>query len=88
MKDLADLEIGDVFIQGGSPGHCVIVMDLAVQEETGEKVFILAQGYMPAQDIQILKGEYEGSPWYSAKDLDVLRTPEWTFAVGDLKTWE
>jgi hypothetical protein len=25
-----DLKIGDVFIQGGSPGHAVIVVDMAI----------------------------------------------------------
>ena len=55
-KPFSDLAIGDVFIQGGSPGHCVMVVDLAVNENTGEKIFMLAQSYMPAQDIQILKG--------------------------------
>ncbi len=86
-KPLSDLAIGDVFIQGGAPGHCVIIVDLAVNETTGEKIFILAQSYMPAQDIQILKGDKEGSPWFSANIKDILITPEWTFKVSDLKTW-
>ncbi len=87
-KPFSDLSAGDVFIQGGSPGHCVIVVDMAVNENTGEKVFMLAQSYMPAQDIQILKGDREGSPWFSANIEDTLRTPEWTFNISDLKTWE
>ncbi len=86
-KPLPDLAIGDVFIQGGSPGHCVIVVDMAVKENTGEKIFMLAQSYMPAQDIQILEGDSEGSPWFSASMEDILKTPEWTFQVSDLKTW-
>ena len=49
-----DMEPGDVFIQGGSPGHCVIVVDMAVNEGTGEK-FYASPSYMPAQDIQIQK---------------------------------
>lgn len=48
---------------------------------------MLAQSYMPAQDIQILKGECEGSPWFSANIEDIMQTPEWTFKVSDLKTW-
>lgn len=88
-KPLSDLAIGDVFIQGGAPGHCVIVVDMAANKNTGEKIFMLAQSYMPAQDIQILKGDREGSPWFSEKNIeDILKTPEWTFKASDLKTWE
>lgn len=86
-KPLSDLAIGDVFIKGGSPGHCVIVVDMAVKNDTNEKIFMLAQSYMPAQDIHILKSESEGSPWFSANIEDVLNTPEWTFKATELKTW-
>lgn len=74
-------------IQGGSPGHCVIVVDMAVHKETGERLFMLAQSYMPAQDIHILKNEQkeEISPWYSLNFAGQLETPEWTFERDDLK---
>lgn len=86
-KDIKDIEIGDVFILGGSPGHAVIVVDLA-ENKNGEKVFMLAQSYMPAQETQILKNENDDiSPWYNAKAFDKLYTPEWTFDFGQLKTW-
>lgn len=87
-KPLSDIEIGDVFIQAGSPGHCVIVVDMAEHETNGKKIFMLAQGYMPAQDIQILIGDEMESPWYSADIEGTLVTPEWTFKSTDLKTWE
>lgn len=87
-KSFSELEIGDVFIQGGSPGHCVIVVDAAIKEETGEKIFMLAQSYMPAQDIQILIGDEEDSPWFSDNIEDILSTPEWRFSSTDLKTWK
>lgn len=61
VDSASDLKIGDVFIHGGSPGHCFIVMDMA-ENTTHKKVFLLAQSYMPAQDIQILQN---GSPWFS-----------------------
>ncbi len=86
-KPLSELAIGDVFIQGGSPGHCVIVVDAASNEDSGEKIFMLAQSYMPAQDIHILKGDSEGSPWFSANTEDILKTPEWTFKASDLRAW-
>ncbi|MGB6151599.1 MAG: DUF4846 domain-containing protein [Pricia sp.] len=85
---LEKMAIGDVFVQGGFPGHAVIVVDLATHRSTGEKVFLLAQSYMPAQEIQILKNPNDAdlSPWYSLSTAkDELRTPEWTFGKHDLK---
>lgn len=87
-KPLSDLFIGDVFIQGGSPGHCVIVVDMAINTKTDEKIFMLAQSYMPAQDIQILIGDVKDSPWFSADISDTLIMPEWIFDITDLKTWK
>ncbi len=77
---------GDVFIQGGFPGHAVIVIDLAVDAETGERAFLLAQSYMPAQDIHVLKNrqDRELSPWYVVDPASELVTPEWIFEWGDL----
>ena len=81
------MKIGDVFIKGGSPGHCVIVVDMAENRNTGQKVFLLAQSYMPAQDIQILTNQQndEFSPWYSNDFGDTLETPQWTFSKDELK---
>ena len=63
-----DLKAGDVFIRGGSPGHCFIVMDV-VQNSRHEKQFLLAQSFMPAQNIQVLQN---GSPWFSmSKPSDI-----------------
>lgn len=85
-----ELKIGDIFIQGGSPGHAVIVVDLAENELTGEKLFLLAQSYMPAQEIHILKNfnDESISPWYSIDSGESLATPEWNFRSSDLKRFE
>lgn len=80
------MKIGDVFMIGGSPGHCVIVVDMAENKENGDKLFMLAQSYMPAQDIHILKNpESEDlSPWYSLNFREKLATPEWVFTKDQL----
>jgi hypothetical protein len=85
-KSIADIAGGDVFIVGGSPGHAVVVVDVA-ENDRGEKVFLLAQSYMPAQETHILKNMNDtiGS-WYRATS-DRLHTPEWTFEYTQLKTW-
>jgi len=81
-----DMEIGDVFIQGGSPGHAVIVVDIAKNNQ-GNKVFLLAQSYMPAQEIHVLKNFNNDniSPWYDAQQLEQLNTPEWNFNKNNLR---
>ena len=85
---IAEMQIGDVFIKGGFPGHAVIIVDMAADQSTGAKVFLLAQSYMPAQELQLLKNPNNAllSPWYSISAIGgELRTPEWTFESGDLK---
>jgi hypothetical protein len=80
------IQIGDVFIQGGSPGHAVIVVDMCSNSH-GEKLFMLAQSYMPAQEIHVLKNFNEPSisPWYRVPANGELNTPEWDFKISDLK---
>lgn len=84
------MEPGDIIIEGGFPGHGIIVVDMALNRETGEKLFLLAQSYMPAQDIQILRNPNNAklSPWYSLDEIDyILDTPEWEFDTDDLRRW-
>ncbi len=83
----AALSAGDVLIRGGFPGHAVMVMDVAVNGN-GDTVYLLAQSYMPAQDIHLLLNpREEGSPWYRVDSSHTIITPEWRFAPGALKTW-
>lgn len=86
--DIVDMKIGDVFIVGGSPGHAVIVVDMA-EDKNGDKIFMLAQSYMPAQQTQLLINPNDKiiSPWYSLKEAERLITPEWSFDLESLKTW-
>lgn len=89
-KKLDDIEIGDVFIKGGSPGHAVLVVDLALNELTGDKAFMLAQSYMPAQQIHVLNNpmNVDISPWYLLSDIDLeLSTPEWLFEKTAIKSF-
>ncbi len=85
------IKIGDVLIKGGFPGHAVIVLDVAINFETKEKCFLLAQSYMPAQNIHILKNprNNDNSPWYFVKDyVDYIETPEWDFTTTQLKRFK
>ena len=83
---LEEMQPGDVFIKGGSPGHVVMVVDVCENEE-GERAFLLAQGYMPAQEFHILKNPAsEADPWYYETDITYpFSTPEYVFSEGSLQ---
>ena len=69
----ADIQAGDVIIKGGFPGHAEIVVDVA-ENEKGERVVLLAQSFMPAQEIEIFP------QWFSPSSNGTrLVTPAWTF---------
>ncbi|MBX7053128.1 MAG: DUF4846 domain-containing protein [Flavobacteriales bacterium] len=79
-RDILKIEPGDIFVVGGSPGHAAMVIDVA-ENAAGERVFLLAQGYMPAQEIHIIKNPQDEllSPWFSNQFTGELETMEWTF---------
>jgi len=89
-KSIKDIHGGDVFLFGGSPGHAVIVMDVAMNVAGTERVFCIAQSYMPAQNIHVLKNPNSAklSPWYSLKENEKLETPEWDFEPNSLYSFE
>ena len=91
-KAIKDLAIGDVFITpppaGMTVGYAIIVVDKCI-DKTGKVKFMLAQSYMPAQEIQILDNPQDpGNPWYDLDFGQTLNTPEWPFTSSQLKTFE
>lgn len=90
LDSMEDMKIGNVFIQTGTPyGHAIIVVDMAENPDSGKKVYMLAQSYMPAQDIQVLVNKDNSmiSPWYILDNTTIV-TPEWTFDPDDLKRFD
>ncbi|MBL7889594.1 MAG: hypothetical protein JNL24_08580, partial [Bacteroidia bacterium] len=89
VSNLNDIQIGDVFIKGGFPGHAVLVVDVCENIKTKKRLFLIQQSYMPAQEIHVLKNYNDASlnPWYSVEFGDVLKTPEWDFSKTSLMRW-
>ncbi len=87
-KPISSMEPGDVLIRGGFPGHAVIVMSMA-ENKDGKKIYLLAQSYMPAQDIHVLVNPLNEklSPWYNLKEDELIHTPEYIFRKNELKSW-
>lgn len=86
--ELNDLLPGDLLLEGGSPGHCVMIVDMAY-DENGNRSYLLAQGYMPAQDFHVLTNPlHPEDPWYYEDEMDYpIKTPSWTFDEGSLMRW-
>ncbi|WP_299250966.1 DUF4846 domain-containing protein [uncultured Lacinutrix sp.] len=80
ISSVEDLEIGDMLIEGGSPGHIVMLGDAAINEK-GEKLFLLFQGNTPAQTVHLVKNleDSDISPWYKLKMNAVIPVSNYTF---------
>ncbi len=61
----SDIQTGDFLIKPGSPGHSVFIVGRA-QNAKGRTVYLLAESFMPAQDVHIIKNHSNQliSPWY------------------------
>lgn len=84
---LKGVKVGDVFILGGHPGHAMIIVDMAA-DSMGRKAIMVAQSYMPAQDIHVVTNlrDRENSPWYIFYDnTETFSFPEWNFDATQLK---
>lgn len=86
VADANDIRVGDVFVRPGSPGNAAIVVDLAVNRQ-GRRIFLLAQGGTPAQNMHILKNlsDTRLSPWYDVVFEATLNTPACKYAKTDLR---
>lgn len=83
-RKLPEIQPGDVFFERRQPyGHCCLVLDVVYPNHGGNPRFMLAQSYMPAQDIQVLQDPVSGTAWFSLPEGE-LHTPEWTFPPNSL----
>ena len=80
VSSIKDLTIGDMLIKGGSPGHVVMIADI-IQNQKGDRRFLLLQGNTPAQSVHVLKNldDTSISPWYELKLDKRIDIPGYTF---------
>lgn len=86
------IEPGDFFVAPGSPGHAVVVLDVA-ENKAGERVALLGQGFMPAQDFHVIRGRGDGvkdKVWFVLpEEGEKLDTPSWRpFSRGQARRFE
>ncbi len=75
-----DVRIGDMLVKPGSPGHIEIVVD-EIQNADGDRMYLLAQGNTPAQNVCLLKNfeNTKFSPWYRFDKNEPVYTPSYYF---------
>lgn len=72
---------GDVLVSPGSPGHAVLLLDVATDGE--RTVVLVGEGFMPAQDFHVELGPVEG--WWPYADGVAL--DHWTLPADTLRRW-
>ncbi|HBR53409.1 MAG TPA: hypothetical protein DEA82_04180 [Flavobacteriaceae bacterium] len=80
VETAGQLEVGDMVIKPGFPGHVVMIADKVI-DANGKNLFILAQGNTPAQSIHVLKNleDMRMSPWYELELHTSLEIPTYYF---------
>lgn len=85
---MAEAMPGDLILKGGSPGHCILIVDMAVNAE-GKKCFLLAEGHMPAEDFHVMLNErHPENPWFYEEEITYpFETPRFVFPEGSLQRY-
>ena len=80
------LQAGDFFLQGGSPGHVVMILDVA-KNERGERVALIGQGYLPAREFHVVRNDRGGALeqlWFELSEERAIETLSWhPFSIED-----
>jgi hypothetical protein len=76
----AELQAGDFFVQGGSPGHAVMILDIA-EDAAGTRLALIGQGFMPAEDFHVLGWPTVATDgvWFELPRTEdgLISTPSW-----------
>ena len=80
ISEVKKLEVGDMLVTPGFPGHIIMIVD-KVTNENGDNLFIFAQGNTPAQSVHIIKNpsDLSLSPWFELEINAPLQIPTYYF---------
>lgn len=73
---------GMILVEGGFPGHAVLILDVATGPEG--TWLLLGEGFMPAQDFHVEHGPDQG--WW--KWTDRVDLGHWDFEADDLRAFK
>jgi hypothetical protein len=75
---------GDVVVAPGSPGHAVVLLDVARRPD-GTWLAVVGEGFMPAQDLHVHRGPESG--WWVLDPEKGLELPWWPLPAEGLRRW-
>jgi hypothetical protein len=87
----ADLKPGDFFLQGGSPGHVVMLLDIAAHPD-GRRIALIGQGFLPAREFSVIKTRGDRvleNVWFILPDQagSSIPAPPWYNAFSMEDAW-
>jgi len=76
------LDGGDFFVRPGSPGHAVMVLDVAT-DSRGRRYGLIGQGFTPAQELHVVAdpgNSAKAHVWFPlpSRPGEALVIPEWS----------
>ncbi len=77
-----DPRAGDLLVEGGFPGHAVMLLDVAKRDE--ETFVLIGESFMPAMDFHVEPGPVEG--WWSWEEG--VRLAHWDLREAPLRRWK
>ena len=81
-----NIKAGNILVTPGSPGHALIIVGQAINKNN-ESIYLLAEGYTPAQSIHIITNAGAGTnPWYklSTQNAETI-TARYTFRPTNIR---
>ena len=97
QRNLQDIQPGDIFIyaaedrEGATYGHAITVVDVAQNLKSGKKAFLLAEGFLPARSIHVMRNleNPSQSPWFMLdENEETLTLSGFTFKSDELRYFE
>lgn len=89
VKALKDIQIGDILLEAGFPGHTMMVADLAVND-TGDIRALFIEGSTPAQSPHVVTSTmlFDQEVWIPIKEGHDIETSIWTFKPEHLRRFK
>lgn len=89
MPNYNNIFPSNILLKAGSPGHVMLVADVAYNPKTKEKIYLLLQSYMPSEEIHIVTNALNSKmgPWQNIDTNQTIKTWGYTFSKNNLRKW-